>query len=162
MRLSSRLALIALFAPLILIFTLIFAASSVARPASAPSALLPSVSARAAIPSAGEDLQVIEVTAKKYEFNPSPIRVKAGAHVQLKITATDHVHGVKLSEFADGADRSKPGLVFSSPQECLRIEKGQTQTLEFTAQAPRTYSIRCCVHCGWDHRSMKGQLIVEP
>ncbi len=158
MRLSSRLALIALFAPVILIF----AASSGARPASAPSAPASSASARAAIPSAGEDLQVIEVTAKKYEFNPSPIRVKAGAHVQLKITATDHVHGVKLSEFADGADRSKPGLAFSSPQECLRIEKGQTQTIEFTAQAAGTYSIRCCVHCGWDHRSMKGQLIVEP
>jgi cytochrome c oxidase subunit 2 len=113
-------------------------------------------------PNAPGDVQVIEVTAKKYQFSPSPIRVKAGARVQLKITATDHVHGVKLSEFADGADKSKPGLVFSSPQECLRVEKGQTQTLEFTAQAPGTYEIRCCVHCGWDHRSMKGQLIVEP
>jgi len=118
--------------------------------------------AAAKSPSAPDDVQVIEVTAKKYQFTPSPIRVKAGARVQLKITATDHVHGVKLSEFADGADKNKPGLVFSSPQECLRVEKGQTQTLEFTAQVPGTYSIRCCVHCGWDHRSMKGQLIVEP
>jgi cytochrome c oxidase subunit II len=121
-----------------------------------------STSAKPANPAAPDDVQVIEVTAKKYEFNPSPIRVKQGAHVQLKITATDHVHGVKLSEFADGADKSKPGLVFASPQECLRVEKGQTQTLEFTAQAPGTYQIRCCVHCGWDHRSMKGQLVVEP
>jgi len=31
-------------------------------------------------------VQVIEVTAKKYEYSPSPIRVKLGAKVQLKIT----------------------------------------------------------------------------
>ncbi len=142
--------------------TLVIAGSTVAKPAhSSPSAK--SAAASPATPSpTPDDVQVIEVTAKKYEFNPSPIRVKVGARVQLKITATDHVHGVKLSEVADGADKAKPGLVFSSPQECLRVEKGQTQTLEFTAQAAGTYSIRCCVHCGWDHRSMKGQLIVEP
>jgi len=134
------------------------AAGSAPRPAPRPAHAAPAANS----PNAPGDVQVVEVTAKKYEFNPSPIRVKVGAKVQLKITATDHVHGVKLSEFADGADKSKRGLLFSSPQECLRVEKGQTQTLEFTAQAPGTYEIRCCVHCGWDHRSMKGQLIVEP
>jgi cytochrome c oxidase subunit 2 len=141
--------------------TLVIAGSTAAKPAhSAPSAKSTDTSPAAPSPTP-DDVQVIEVTAKKYEFNPSPIRVKVGARVQLKITATDHVHGVKLSEVADAAN-GKPGLVFSSPQDCLRIEKGQTQTLEFTAQAAGTYSIRCCVHCGWDHRSMKGQLIVEP
>ena len=143
--------------------TLVIAGSTAAKPAnSAPSAKAAAAASPAAPSPKPDDVQVIEVTAKKYEFNPSPIRVKVGARVQLKVTATDHVHGVKLSEIADGADKGKPGLVFSSPQECLRIEKGQTQTLEFTAQAAGTYSIRCCVHCGLDHRSMKGQLVVEP
>ena len=32
---------------------------------------------------ASEGVQVIEVTAKKYEFNPSPVRVKQGTKVQL-------------------------------------------------------------------------------
>lgn len=124
--------------------TLILTASSVARPAD-------------------DKLQVIEVTAKKYEFAPSPIRVKQGSHVQLKITASDHVHGMKIDEFPEGASRAgNPGLVFSSSKDCLRIEQGQTQTLEFVAQTPGTYQLRCCVHCGWSHRSMKGTLIVEP
>lgn len=123
--------------------TLILTASTVARPAD-------------------DKLQVIDVTAKKYEFNPSPIRVKQGSHVQLKIVATDHVHGLKIDEFPESSDRKgNPGLVFSSSKDCLRIEKGQTQTLEFVAQTPGTYELRCCVHCGWSHRSMKGQLIVE-
>lgn len=124
--------------------TLILTASTVARPTN-------------------EKVQVIDVTAKKYEFNPTPIRVKQGNHVQLKIVATDHVHGFKIDEFPDGSDRrGNPGLVFSSSNDCLRIEEGQTQTLEFVAQTPGTYQLRCCVHCGWSHRSMKGQLIVEP
>lgn len=112
---------------------------------------------------APEGTQVIDVTAKKYEFNPSPIRVKQGTRVQLRITATDHVHGFRISEFPDGADTNgKAGLVFSSPAGCRRIEKGQTETIEFAAQIPGTYPFKCCVHCGWKHRWMEGKLIVEP
>jgi len=114
-------------------------------------------------PAAAEGVQVIEVTAKKYQFDPSPIRVKQGTRVQLKITATDHVHGFKISELADGVDSgSKSGLVFSAPQGCLRVEEGKTETVEFVAQTPGVYSFRCCVHCGWHHRGMKGEFIVEP
>jgi hypothetical protein len=52
------------------------------------------------------------VTAKKYEFNPSPIRVKQGKKVQLKITATDHVHGFRIELFPDGSDTKKCGPYF--------------------------------------------------
>jgi heme/copper-type cytochrome/quinol oxidase subunit 2 len=138
--------------PLLLLIaaTLPLASSTVARP----------VSLRA---DSAEGTQVIAATAKKYEFDPSPIRVKQGAKVQLKITATDHAHGFKISELADGAAvGSKPGLAFSSPQDCTKIEEGKTAVVEFVAQTPGTYSFRCCVHCGWHHRAMKGELIVEP
>ena len=112
---------------------------------------------------ANEGVQLINVTAKKYEFNPPTIHVKQGARVQLKINATDHTHGFKISEYANGADvKGNPGLVFSPAQQCQKIEKGQTATVEFVAQAPGTYPFRCCVHCGWHHGAMKGQLIVEP
>ena len=110
-----------------------------------------------------EGTQVIDVTAKKYEFAPPTIRVKQGTKLQLKITATDHAHGFKISEVADGADsKGKPGLVFASPQDCTKIEEGKSATVELVAQTPGTYPFRCCVHCGWHHRAMKGELIVEP
>jgi cytochrome c oxidase subunit 2 len=132
---------------LLLAATLFLAGSTIARPSTV----------------ANEGVQVIEITAKKYEFDPSPIRVKQGAKVQLKITAKDHAHGFKISELPDGAGvGSKPGLVFSSLPDCTKIEEGQTATVEFVAQTPGTYSFRCCVHCGWHHRAMKGELIVEP
>jgi cytochrome c oxidase subunit II len=110
-----------------------------------------------------ENAQVIAVTAKKYRFDPSPIRVKVGRRVQLKITATDHAHGFSIEPSPEGAEnRGKTGLVFSAPQGCQRIPEGQTATVEFVAQMPGTYPFHCCVHCGWHHRGMKGELIVEP
>jgi heme/copper-type cytochrome/quinol oxidase subunit 2 len=113
--------------------------------------------------SGSSGVQVIEVTAKKYVFEPSPIHVKAGTRVQLKITATDHAHGFQLERVPQGADKKgAPGLVFSSGPECYKIEKHQIAQVEFLAQAPGTYRFKCCVDCGFHHRSMKGELIVDP
>lgn len=112
---------------------------------------------------AADGVQVIEVTAKKYEFNPSPIRVRTGARVQLKITATDRAHGFKIRTFPEGSHATdSPGLIFSSPQSCQKIEKHQTVTIEFVAKTTGTYPFKCCTVCGWHHRAMKGDLIVEP
>src|SRR5438876_12053429 len=62
-----------------------------------------------------QEIRVIELTAKKYEYSPSPFHVKAGTKVQLKITATDHDHGFKIATVPDGSEpNSTPGLVFAS------------------------------------------------
>jgi hypothetical protein len=49
---------------------------------------------------------VIEITAKKYEYSTSPVRVKLGTKVQLKITAIDHDHGFKIGSDPDGTASS--------------------------------------------------------
>ena len=111
----------------------------------------------------GQETQVIELTAKKYEYSPAPVHVKAGTKVQLKITATDHDHGFKIGTTPDGAEgNSRPGLVFSSPQDCWLLKKGETTAIEFLAQTPGTYSFKCCHSCGLGHRGMKSQIIVDP
>ena len=108
-------------------------------------------------------VQVIEVTAKKYVFEPNPIHVKQGTRVQLKITATDHAHGFQIELVPEGSDKNaSPGLQFSSDKKCYKIEKHQTETVEFVAQTAGTYRFKCCVDCGLHHRSMKGELIVDP
>ena len=109
--------------------------------------------------------QVIEMTAKKYEFSPSPVHVKAGSKLVLKITATDRVHGIRMPAVPDGAAKgAEPGLVFPSPapKDCYRLEKGQQVSVEIEAKTPGTYTFKCCVHCGFGHGGMKGQLIVDP
>jgi cytochrome c oxidase subunit 2 len=120
--------------------------------------LLPPRSASAQI----QDVQIIEITAKKYEYSASPIHVKSGTKVQLKITATDHDHGFKIATVPDGAlTNGAAGLVFTSPQDCWQLKKGETTTIEFLAQASGTYTFRCCHTCGVGHRGMKSQIVVD-
>ena len=109
-----------------------------------------------------QKVQVIELVAKKYEYSPAPVHVKAGSMVRLKITAVDHDHGFKIGATADGDKPSgKNGLVFTSPQDCWQLKKGETTTIEFLAQISGTYTFRCCHTCGLGHRGMKGQIVVD-
>jgi heme/copper-type cytochrome/quinol oxidase subunit 2 len=106
--------------------------------------------------------QVIELKAKKYEFAPSPIHVRTGNRVLLKITAVDHDHGFRILTDPEGIGTSgKPGLVLASPQDCWLLKKGETTTIEFLAQTPGTYLFWCCHTCGLGHREMKSEIVVE-
>src|SRR6266436_1390365 len=117
-----------------------------------------SVSVRAQVQTA----QVIEVTAKKYEYSSSPVHVKIGTKVQLKITATDHDHGFRIGTVSDGAiPKDAAGLIFTSAQDCWQLKKGETTTIEFLAQASGTYTFRCCHSCSLGHRGMKAQIVVD-
>jgi cytochrome c oxidase subunit 2 len=107
-------------------------------------------------------VQVVELSATKYEYSSSPVHVKSGTKVQLKITATDHDHGFKIFAVPDGAlPNGADGLIFSSAQECWQLKKGETTMIEFLAQTPGTYTFKCCHTCGLGHKGMKGQIIVE-
>src|SRR5258708_2548752 len=100
-----------------------------------------------------QNVQVIELVAKKYEYSPAPVHVKAGTKVQLKITAVDHDHGFKIGSEPDGAKPGgKPGLVFSSPQDCWQLKKGETTTIEFLTQTSGIYTFKCCHTCGLGHK----------
>jgi len=114
------------------------------------SALVRGGPAQSATQAAGSETKI---TAKKYEFDPNVITVKSGERVKLVITALDHDHGFKISFVPDGAGKnSKPGLIFSSSDDCWLLKKGQTTTIEFLAQTPGTYSFHCCHSCGLGHR----------
>jgi heme/copper-type cytochrome/quinol oxidase subunit 2 len=109
-----------------------------------------------------QQVQVVELKAKKYEYLPSPVHVKAGTKVQLKITAVDHDHGFKITTVPNGAEPGgRPGLILSSPQDCWQLKKGETTTIEFVAQTPGTYPFWCCHRCGLGHKDMKSELVVN-
>jgi plastocyanin len=111
---------------------------------------------------AQDQVQFVELKAKKYEYVPSPVHVKAGTKVQLKITAVDHDHGFKITTVPNGAESSgKPGLILSSPQDCWQLKKGETTTIEFSAQTPGTYPFWCCHRCGLGHKDMKSEIVVD-
>jgi cytochrome c oxidase subunit 2 len=112
---------------------------------------------------AQEPAQLIEVSAKKYEFAPAEIHVKKGTDVRLKVTATDRDHGIELDTFPQGSDKKgEPGLKFAVEKPSFKLSKDQAQTIEFMAIQPGTYEFKCSVFCGTGHRGMKGQIIVDP
>jgi cytochrome c oxidase subunit 2 len=87
----------------------------------------------------------VQMTAKKYEFNPAVVTVKQGDHVKLVITATDQEHGFKLAAY--DIDQ--------------RLPKGVATTVEFTADKAGTFPFQCSVVCGLGHGRMKGKLVVQ-
>jgi cytochrome c oxidase subunit 2 len=87
----------------------------------------------------------IQMTAKRYTFNPSQVKVKQGDHVKLVITATDHDHGFKLEAFGINQE----------------LKKGAATTVEFTADKAGTFPFECSKFCGLGHKRMRGELVVE-
>ena len=111
---------------------------------------------------ATEQVKVIEMTAKKYEYSPNEIHLKKRTRVQLKIHPLDRTHGFKISLYPEGADQSgPPGLKFDAPQDSWKIEKDKERVIEFVAERAGTYPFKCSVFCGLGHGGMKGKLIVE-
>ena len=105
---------------------------------------------------------VLEMTAKKYEFSPDEVHVKQGAHVQLKIRATDRTHGFKISLYPEGApEKGEPGLRMAGGKNDFKLEENQEQIVEFVAERAGTYEFQCSVRCGLGHGHMKGKVVVE-
>jgi heme/copper-type cytochrome/quinol oxidase subunit 2 len=108
-------------------------------------------------------LVVIHMTAQKYRFDPSPVHVKSGSHVQLLIKAVDRTHGLSINTYPDKAgSKEPPGLVFAHAEKCWRIEMDKETEIDFEARQPGTYAFKCCNFCGMGHMGMKGELIVDP
>ena len=107
--------------------------------------------------------RIIPVTARNFEFAPAAIHVKIGEKIQLKLTSVDRTHGIRINPFPGGGQPSTPpGLSFTYGDDCLKLKKDITETLEFTAEAPGIYAFTCCKKCGTGHGRMKGQIIVDP
>jgi cytochrome c oxidase subunit 2 len=87
----------------------------------------------------------IQMTARKYQFEPNLISVKKGEKVRLIITAQDRDHGIKIKAF--GINQ--------------RLVKGRPTIVEFTAGKAGIFRFKCSVRCGLRHGKMKGKLIVE-
>jgi cytochrome c oxidase subunit II len=87
----------------------------------------------------------LDMTARKFDFEPSEVHVKQGQVVELRINATDRKHGFELKQF---------GIRTELPE-------GQPVTVRFLANERGEFGFRCDVFCGLGHLGMKGRLIVD-
>lgn len=101
-------------------------------------------SAGFAEPSSSE-VKSFSMTAKQWEFVPNTITVNEGDRVRLSIASTDVSHGFALMQFGVN----------------VKLEPGETQTVEFVADKKGTYTYFCNVFCGHSHGQMKGTLVVQ-
>lgn len=90
--------------------------------------------------------QVIKITAKKFEYNPNVIKIKAGVPVIFEFTSLDRVHGFTVPDL--GGVR-------------LTIEPGKVNRVTILAPKAGTYEFHCDLFCGDGHEGMTGNIIVE-
>ena len=93
---------------------------------------------------AAENEQVIQVTAKRFEYSPKEITVKKGVPVVLNFTSLDRLHGFYC-----------PGLKIRTD-----INPGKVNTLRFVPDQVGTFPFHCDNFCGTGHEGMKGTITV--
>src|SRR5512135_3210629 len=85
-----------------------------------------------ALANAAETEQVVQITAKKFEYSPKEITVKRGVPVVLEFTSLDRLHGF-----------SCPGLGIRSD-----IPPDKKTRLKFVPQKAGTFPFHCDIFCG--------------
>jgi cytochrome c oxidase subunit 2 len=80
----------------------------------------------------------IEITAKRFSFEPAEITVKKGETIEIVLTSTDVPHGVKVREL--NLD--------------LRARKGKSVSATISPQITGVFVGHCSVFCGSGHGQM--------
>ena len=80
----------------------------------------------------------IDITAKRFGYEPSEITIKKGEPVVLELTSQDVTHGFKFKEMNLNA----------------KIEKNKTTELAFTPNESGDFVAHCSVFCGSGHGGM--------
>src|SRR5688572_16727099 len=90
--------------------------------------------------------RIIEITARRFAFEPSEVNATVGERLQLVVRSADGVHGLEIKK--------------------MKIKKevprgGEPVTIDFTATTEGSFPILCSEYCGNGHDDMSGMLIVR-
>jgi cytochrome c oxidase subunit 2 len=91
---------------------------------------------------------VIHVTAERFSFTPSEIRIGVGEEVELRVESEDTAHGFRIVGTALGGVVPKRG-------------KGELRVPFRPTRAGR-YTFECSRMCGAGHDFMRGVIVVRP
>ncbi|HEX7677648.1 MAG TPA: cupredoxin domain-containing protein [Thermoanaerobaculia bacterium] len=89
--------------------------------------------------------RVVEITAKRFEFNPKQITLKRGERVTIRVVSTDRAHGFLVKPL--GLD--------------LDADLGKPSEKTITPDTAGTFPAICDHYCGSGHGNMKMTVIVE-
>ena len=105
-------------------------------------------SAPGAAPTQGQTPRIIEITAERFEFWPSEIRIAEGEEVELRLRSQDTLHGFRIIGAGTNVLIPKRGKGYA--------------VARFTGSQPGRYTFECNRMCGAGHNFMRGVLVVRP
>lgn len=88
---------------------------------------------------------VIKITGRMFEYNPSHIELKKGASVTLELTSLDRIHGFNI-----------PGLDLRAD-----VLPGQAVRVDLLPEKAGRYPFLCDIFCGDGHGEMSGVIVVK-
>jgi cytochrome c oxidase subunit II len=91
-----------------------------------------------------DQMKVIKINAKRFEFEPSEITIEKGTPVVLQLTSEDRTHGFNIQ-----------GMNLRT-----YIEPGKVSEVVVTPQMAGQYDFYCDVFCGSGHEGMAGKITV--
>ena len=91
--------------------------------------------------------KVVSITAERFAFTPSRIKVKQGMLVEFVVTSDDTDHGFRIP--AAGIDAAVP-----------QQGKGELR-IRFIAKEKGEFPFECSRACGAGHNMMRGVIIVQ-
>jgi len=94
-----------------------------------------------------QDRKVVRMTAERFTFSPSQIKVKQGTVIELRLRSDDTNHGFRI---------------IGSETNLIIPKRGRGEaSLIFRADTPGRYTFECSKMCGAGHSFMRGEIIVE-
>jgi len=88
--------------------------------------------------------RVIEITAKRFAFNPNQITIKKGETVKIRLTSEDVTHGFFMRALKIDEE----------------VEPGKPTEITLTPQAAGTFTTICDHFCGANHGNMNMTITV--
>ena len=90
------------------------------------------------------DEVTIKVIAKRFQYEPNEIKLKAGTIAVLEITSLDFVHGMNIPDLKTRAD----------------LPPGRVTKVRVKFDRPGEYAFLCDNFCGDGHEEMSGKFVV--
>jgi cytochrome c oxidase subunit II len=100
---------------------------------------------RAGFAQASSEPREIELTARRFRYEPNEIALKAGERVVVLIKSIDFTHGMNIPDL----------------HQRLDLVPGKVTRLELHPQAAGTIDFVCDNFCGDGHEEMHGRFVVS-
>jgi cytochrome c oxidase subunit II len=95
---------------------------------------------------AAQESRVVEITAERFSFTPSEIKVKAGTPLEIRLRSDDTAHGFRIIGTDVNVELPK---------------RGRGIAMVTFEPKPGRYTFECSQLCGAGHEFMRGVIIAE-